>query len=360
MQFNIGAVSVLVLIHTGCTEPDLRDCAPGETTCAEECPDGLCPMSNMDGGPLDGAFDPTGDGSKDPPVDANVQEQPDDGGATLPCPLTLHVNGSAARNGDGKSWQTALRTLGDAIERAGIAIERCGTATIWIAHGRYTRKLESGEDGRFSLPPGLDLYGGFAGTELALDERKLGPSTTILDGEGRGTVLRVIGGAGDMPHTVLDGITITGGSGYWYWPSLNIDSGDGGGGLHVKDAHVTMRNLMFVRNVSHEMGAAVSCEGASTLEITGSNFTDNYADRGGAITSGGCTVRIERTKIVDNGSGPEISQHGGALTVDVRFDIVAFPRSDIVRFPASGRAAVAKVAPVGRTHTTHEAARMAI
>ncbi|KPV47083.1 hypothetical protein SE17_42755, partial [Kouleothrix aurantiaca] len=119
--------------------------------------------------------------------------------ATSACvPATLYVNQAAlAGKNHGGSWADAYLDLQDALTTA-IAGDQ-----IWVAQGSYTpgaRRTDS-----FVLKPGVDLYGGFAGTEVRLAERDWQGNATLLSGD-----IGVVGSTGDNAYHVL---TVQGNSG---------------------------------------------------------------------------------------------------------------------------------------------------
>ena len=76
-----------------------------------------------------------------------------------------------------------------------------------------------------------------------------GSTVTTIDGTGFGSsVVKCINGEG--PDTVLDGFTITGGTGTWSFSFIR------GGGLYVLRANPTVRNCVFIGN-SAETGGGI-------------------------------------------------------------------------------------------------------
>lgn len=99
---------------------------------------------------------------------------------------------------NGLSWANAMGDLQQTIN-----ISTAGD-TIWVAAGNYT--------GGFTLKQGVQIYGGFAGMESFLSERKLpgtGENLTVLDGKKTQRVVNQV--AAFTVPTVLDGFVIQNG-----------------------------------------------------------------------------------------------------------------------------------------------------
>ena len=106
-----------------------------------------------------------------------------------------YVDADAAGANDGSSWAKAYGDLQNALAAATSGDE------VWVAEGAY--KPTSGTDRTisFQLVEGVALYGGFAGTEGARDQRDWAAHKTILSGD--------IGNPGDSSdnsyHVVVGG-----------------------------------------------------------------------------------------------------------------------------------------------------------
>lgn len=150
----------------------------------------------------------------------------------------IYVNASAADDGDGKSWATAFNDLQDALAAAEFGDE------IWVAAGTYKPTETSDRSVSFVLKSGVKIYGGFAGDETRLNERRLDPSLTVLSGD--------IGTIGDdtdnsnhvvyaygVTDAVLDGFTVTRGRG---------DSASAGAGMYTENSALTVSNCIFSHN----------------------------------------------------------------------------------------------------------------
>lgn len=90
--------------------------------------------------------------------------------------LPLHVNAKtvyyvkSGATGDGSSWSNASGNIQAIINKASLGDE------VWVAEGTYYPEKEyewsNMKERTFKLRPGVSLYGGFAGTERSLQERK--------------------------------------------------------------------------------------------------------------------------------------------------------------------------------------------
>jgi hypothetical protein len=141
----------------------------------------------------------------------------------------IYVDSSATGASDGSSWADAFTDLQDAL-----AVATSGDQ-IWVAEGVYYPDDGSGvtDNDRiatFTMLNGVELYGGFAGTESSLDERNIDTNITVLSGDidqndttnSNGVVTDVANIAGDNAYhvltgggtdssAVLDGFTVTAG-----------------------------------------------------------------------------------------------------------------------------------------------------
>ena len=101
--------------------------------------------------------------------------------------------------GTGTTWANASGDLQMMIN-ASLAND-----VVWVAGGVYTAPL----NGSFSMKEGVQIYGGFAGTETSLSQRNW--QTNIVTLKGNGT--HVIKSSNLTATAALDGFTVIGGSG---------------------------------------------------------------------------------------------------------------------------------------------------
>lgn len=93
-------------------------------------------------------------------------------------PSVIYVNERCmATSPDGNSWSSAYQSLTQALEG-----NMSDKKEIWIAKGAYGVRREPEQTKRFSVISGIDLYGGFTGSETNREQRNWKMNTTILSG----------------------------------------------------------------------------------------------------------------------------------------------------------------------------------
>lgn len=218
------------------------------------------------------------------------------------CAPVVYVDASAQPGGQGASWADAFKTLDAALQ----AKPPAGTS-IWVAKGIYTRAGPT-EQVVVTMLPGVAMYGHFAGTELALEERKLdSPDETALDGEG---VVRVVEAASS---SLLDGFTVRKGV---------SPQGSGIHALNVQDFRVA--NCTVTGNTSSGDGGGIRVEAGSDVTISSTLVSSNTAGGTGAQGSFGgglyllaSSSTIDRCVIKANtgGNGGGLGVQGGKVSV---------------------------------------------
>ena len=195
------------------------------------------------------------------------------GRASASSIIYVKVNAVGANNGT--SWANAFKNLQVALAAATPGNQ------LWVAAGTYYPTNGINRSLYFGLRTGIALYGGFAGNETLLSQRKPAVHLTILSGNigDPGTPddnsYHVVYGGGDST-AILDGFKIIGG---------NASAGTGftsqGGGLYVGSGSPTLRNLTFANNQA-ETGAGAYISAASPA-LTNVIFTNNFAHAGGGL-----------------------------------------------------------------------------
>ena len=181
--------------------------------------------------------------------------------------------------GSGLSWNDASGDLQKIIDAS------CPGGEVWVAAGTFKPKFSQPGyflemDKAFVLKKDVKIYGGFAGTELTLNQRNLSLTanrSTLsgdLDGSGSLTIAdahHVVIGAGELGTAVLDGFTITGGnavgSGEIIVNGQGITKNDGGGIFIRGTSSIKLFNLRVLANRAGTSGGGVFCSKSSpTLE----------------------------------------------------------------------------------------------
>jgi len=175
----------------------------------------------------------------------------------------------------GDTWQTAC-DLQIALAHAGAGDE------IWITAGTYMPTNGTDRTISFQLQDDVNLYGGFAGTESARDERDWTLYPAILSGD-----LGVLGDPSDNSYhvllsssldasLVLDGLTIRDGN------ADGANPYDRGGGLYNDHGHLILANLIFEGNAA-SLGGGLYSSYSEDLALSNVRFHDNTAGSGGGL-----------------------------------------------------------------------------
>ncbi len=269
--------------------------------------------------------------------------------ASLAGAIPIYVDADASGDNDGGSWANAYTSLQSALDAAISGNE------IWVAEGTY--KPSSAYDltntsryYHFRMINGVEIYGGFTGTETATSQRadygSGGVNETILSGD-IGTVdvntdncYHVFyhpSGLGLTSSSILDGFTVTKGyangtSPHYYGggmynntnsPTINncifkLNTASfsvfaKGGGMYNYSSSPSIKNCTFESNLvsgTAGYGGAISNNNSSSPSIVNTLFTGNSGTRGGATnnsSSGG--VVFTNCTFINNSA----SDWGGAI-----------------------------------------------
>ena len=192
---------------------------------------------------------------------------------------------------DGKTWGTAVATLQKALDKA------VSGKQIWIAKGTYkpssaySLTVAGDRDFHFEMKEGVEIYGGFAGTEdpktFDLNNRDLTSNKTILSGdigtEGDNSddcyhVFYHPNGTGLTSATVLDGVTISGGNAN----TIGIAPHMYGGGMYNYHCSPTLRNVFIIGN-SADKGGGMYNDDSSSPTLFNVLISANSANYGGGM-----------------------------------------------------------------------------
>lgn len=256
---------------------------------------------------------------------------------------TIHVDADVTGGaGDGSTWNDAFATLQHALDVAQPGDE------IWVAEGLYTPTHGTGCTATFQLPPGVALYGGFAASETAREERDWKANVTVLSGDLDGddatdangilvdttgisgtNACHVITSSGVTETAGLDGFTITAGhaAGSGSDPAAPDNRG---GGMYNENSSPTVANVVFSGNAASRLGDAFSLGGAvfnnnSSPRFERVTFLGNSADRGGGmynLTNSSPTlvnVVFSGNYAEDRGGGMRNNDHSDPVLINVTF-----------------------------------------
>jgi len=227
----------------------------------------------------------------------------------------VYVRAGAIGAGDGTSWHDAFPDLQPALAQT------TAPAEIWVAAGFYTPTTGVDRTATFPLRAGVAVYGGFAGTETARDERDWQVNLTVLSGEiGSPTTpndnsYHVVTASGTDTSAVLDGFTITGGR-------ANGTGGVNdplrvGAGMFSVAGSPTIRHLVFNGNAASLSGSGVWNDAGSSGRFEQVKFEgDQMYNRESSprITD----VTFEGNVTVKSGGGMA-NEHSGPWLERVRF-----------------------------------------
>jgi predicted outer membrane repeat protein len=212
---------------------------------------------------------------------------------------------------DGRNWATAFVSLQQALQ---VARDYSGPPRqIWVAAGTYTPSAAgTRENASFSLVSNVAVYGGFAGSETALEERDPERYVTILSGDLQhndvnvadpcdllseptraDNCCHVVTGSETDATAVLDGFTITGGV------ANGALSDASGGGIYIRSGSPTLRRCTFRDNAATACGGAIYCRSRAP-KILACTIRHNSAGKGGGIYCDSSSPTIQDNTIADN------------------------------------------------------------
>ena len=238
----------------------------------------------------------------------------------------IYVDTDAAGNNDGTNWTNAYTSFQSALNAASSG------DIIWVANGTYNPSQDTDgttcteKEFTFQMKNGVAIYGGFAGTETALNERvNYGAgeaNETMLSGDlngddvvtGNGSSLSITNNSENcyqvflnptfLDNTaVLDGFTITGGN------ADNIDEEYyRGGGMYNGNSSPSISNCTFSGNTAIDGGGMYNSN--SSPSISNCSFSGNTAIDGGGMYNGSTSS----PSISDcTFSGNSASSYGGGM-----------------------------------------------
>jgi hypothetical protein len=254
-------------------------------------------------------------------------------------------------SGSGASWADASGDLLAMIN----ASSGLGTDEVWVAAGTYNPGTARTDT--FSLKSGVQVFGGFDGTETMLGQRDVEGNLTILSGEIGDTQdptdnsyhVVTANAVSAQPETRLDGFTIRDGfddstgsgagirvSGSASSPRIanctienntaaTLNGGQGGGVYsNSLDGQPQFENCLFRDNQARIRGAGLYIERAILLTMTGCVFENNSTTANGSPAPGGGALyvwattnetRVTDCQFIGNTSAATTAAGGGGALV---------------------------------------------
>ncbi|MCA8976643.1 MAG: right-handed parallel beta-helix repeat-containing protein [Planctomycetes bacterium] len=247
-------------------------------------------------------------------------------GSALRAQVT-YVNAAAAGANNGANWSDAYVDLQTALQAT-------TAGEIWVAAGTYYPGSAGNRAATFQLRNGVELYGGFAGTETQRIQRSVAANPVTLSGDidqndtygtgaawwrtgwsgNAGNSYHIVTGSGTDATAVLDGFRM-------FAARADDPANHAGGGLYVNAGSPTLRNCTI-------QYCAVGYGSSAYLNDCGSTFEN-------------CVIRDGYT--CNCGSGGWVS---GALvygTSNVTFTDCAFINHYYVSAGSQGRGAALRI-----------------
>ena len=242
------------------------------------------------------------------------------------CPEVIYVDANVTSSGNGRSWQTALKTLHEALAVA----DNCNTfTTIKVAKGTYlsTHGQGSKDQSLIIKRANLKIEGGY---DPSTNKRHIKTDPSILSGNFSSIngsfdksyhVMMIVGVTAQTDSLIVDGFDITAGdaNGDGNRTINNTVVHDGhGGGIFIKDCsngeNLVLRNLTFRNNRAKRFGGALHIINSSPL-IDRCVFSNNRTE--GINSTGGGALATETSgspKVVNSVFVNNATQNvGGAI-----------------------------------------------
>ncbi len=216
--------------------------------------------------------------------------------------ILLHANKISSSAQDGATWGSGYRELHSALSVA----QRAGGSSfeIWARQGFYRPTTGTDRNATFTIPSGLRIYGGFAGTETTLAQRAF-PAffITAMDGSigssaATDNSYTVVDAGNTSSSTLIDGFTISNG--------YNNNSGNGGG-VRIFNGQAVFRNCKFLSNVATNSGGAAWLSAAQPKFVNCLFYNNdcNNGSGGAVAANSGGRLGLYNVQIIGNHAGGE-------------------------------------------------------
>lgn len=229
---------------------------------------------------------------------------------------TLYVDAERPSNGDGASWVTAYKSLGDALI---FAHQNSDYTTIKVAKGTYTptrfpfgnaeMKGLNAQNKTFHIPSGVTMEGGY---EASTGQRNIVKNSTTLKAIDMQYHVVVTTGS-----TTIDGFTITGGSarGSEFFVSVKGQIKDSRGGGIYAIGNVKILNNTIIGNTAGAGGGIYISSGNDCVINNNVIYNNSAASEGGGVY---CYANDDKLSASFNNNtiyNNSASKNGGGVSV---------------------------------------------
>lgn len=232
-----------------------------------------------------------------------------------------YVKPVASGTGNGSSWANASNDLQSVINSSVAGDE------VWVAAGTYipVRRMDAlstispgDRQNAFVAKGGVNMYGGFSGTEVSKEGRNISSNKTILSGDlnkndgaftnmGENAYHVIVFSGATLNNTVFDGFTIADayykeGFDPWDMPTVNgqVVHNHFGGSMYVIQASPIISNVRFTRNFLH-LGSGLLTYGTDcNAQFINCVFENNKGFYGAAILNYQSNPKFFNTLIYNN------------------------------------------------------------
>ncbi|PLX06795.1 MAG: hypothetical protein C0596_13910 [Marinilabiliales bacterium] len=257
-----------------------------------------------------------------------------------------YVDGSVTSSGSGTSWGTAFKTIQEGINAAESSLSdpSSETAQVWVKEGTYYI-YSSSEDNTIEMLEGVEVYGGFDGTETQLDQRDYVTNVCTIDGN------QSSGSANQVKHVItffgndmgsyysswtnglLDGFTITGGNIEMSGPGKNgskvtdpesiLSTGNemSGAGILIFKCAPTVQNCIIIDNDAPK-GGGMYIMSATEFPTTSSEiahiYNCDFINNSAMMRCGGLSIDLDSEPIIEACKfiGNTCDAKGGGVYID--------------------------------------------
>ncbi len=230
----------------------------------------------------------------------------------------IYVNATAPSVGNGASWATAYNDLQTALQAAALAgPTQSSPIQIWVAQGVYKplipRVTSDPLSATFQVPSWVSVYGGFAGTETSLLDRRFRDHPSELSGDRLGddapgftnrsdNVYNIFASYESSKTILVDGFKIHGGNASG---SAGVFASASGAAFEFGSGTIYVQNCEIYDN---------------SAAIQGGAFNIGYGDGGPTVGSvsayiSNCLIRDNRAAYAGAVGGGISSQQSGSVLI---------------------------------------------